>query len=318
MEFKLINLLREKFPHYLGDDCAVISSPKGKLLLTTDELVQDVHFKLNYCSLEDVGYKSVSAGCSDIAAMGGELIGVLIAIAIPDGFGENELSMLYSGVEKFCRCNCEILGGNISRTDGKLHIVVSAVGSAPRPILRSGAKADDFIYLTGTLGGALAGYFLLTNRFSGDISPIQRDMLSVRHRKPRSRINEGKLIGEFEVNSMIDISDGFYSDIMHIAEESNLGINIEIDEIPLYPGVRTVADNLGIEPHILAARSGEEYELIFTAPEKIGNKVAIALSEQFDTPVTPVGKMTRTGININLEGKPISPNELIGWEHKFA
>ena len=316
-EFELINEIRGRFPKFLGDDCAVVNSLDGKLLLTTDEMVENIHFSLDYFSYEDIGYKAVSSASSDIAAMGGVVDGVLLAIAIPEKFDGENLASLYDGIHTFCKCkNIEIFGGNISRTQNEFHIVTTVLGHCERPIMRSGAKIGDTIYITGTLGGAKAGYFVASGKFDGEISPLERDLLSIRHRRPRARLDVGKFLGEIgKISAMLDISDGFWSDLMHIAEESDVGVDIELSKIPLYPGVGKIAKWLNIDPYILAARSGEEYELLFTAPSEIGEQLQKILLDELDVPITAVGKITQSGRIAKLNGEKIQSEKLMGWEH---
>ena len=320
-EFEFIDLIRRELggagarEGIIGDDCAVLDSPAGKILLTTDEMVEGVHFSMEYFSWEDVGYRAVSAACSDIAAMGGKVLGVLVALGLPPDFEEHKFRALYRGINRFVRCNGKLIGGNIARSVGGVHIVTSVVGASKRPILRSGARPGDGIYVTGTLGGSLAGFLMLKNGLGDKLPPLERDMLSVRHRRPKSRTKEGELIGEFPVHAMIDISDGLWSDLGHILSESGVGAEIELEKVPLYHGVETVAALLKMNPHILAAKSGEEYELLFAADEDTAKNLARALFDQFHTPITRIGRIVPSGVKVTLYGQAIDPAQLSGWEH---
>jgi len=317
LEFELINKIRKRFPEFLGDDCAVLSSIDGKLLLTTDELVEGVHFDFDYFSFDDVGYKAVSSACSDIAAMGGTVDGVLFAIAIPENFDADSINSLYDGIHTFCKSkNIAVFGGNISRTSGKFHIVTSVLGHCERPIMRSGARVGDTIYITGTLGGAIAGYFVEAGKFDGEISELERDLLSVRHRRPQARLDVGEYFSEIGgISAMLDISDGFWSDLMHIAEESDVGVDIELAKIPLYHGVDKVANRLNVNPYIFAAKSGEEFELLFTAPVDVGERLKKILLDELDVPIAAIGKITQSGYIAKLNGEKIQLDKLKGWEH---
>jgi len=316
MEFEFIEQIRTRFPRYPGDDCAILEPLAGKILLTTDELVEDVHFSREYFDLVDVGYKAMSAACSDIAAMGGKLRGVLISLSLPQDFSMNNLNSLYDGIDTFCHpLRADIFGGNITQSDCGLHIVTSVIGIVENPILRNGAKAGDKIFHTGTLGGALAGYYILSGKAEPQISDIERDMLAFRHRRPRSRMEAGIVIAETDVSAMIDISDGFCADLMHIASESKVGVKVELDKIPLFPGVEEVAGELKMNPFILAAKSGEEFELLFTASEDEAEIIASKLNSGLDVPITQVGEVIESGFIAMLDGEELSADVLSGWEH---
>ncbi len=300
----------------IGDDCAVLDFPcSGKILLSTDEMIEGVHFDMEYFSWDDVGYRAVSAACSDIAAMGGKTRWILIALGLPRGFEEKNFTALYRGITSFARCNGKIVGGNIATSPAGVHITTTVVGVAQRPIFRSGARPGDGIYITGTLGGSLAGMIMLRRRLGEKLSYLERQMLSVRHRRPKSRTKEGSLLGEFDIHAMIDISDGFWADLKHILEESGVGAQVQLEKIPLYYGVESVAQIVDENPFILAAKSGEEYELLFTADEETALKAKKHLFEEFHTPITRIGTITDGGISITLNGEPVDPADLAGWEH---
>ena len=317
MEFEFIKSIRKRFPDFIGDDCAVIDAPhSGKLLVTTDEMVENVHFDREYFSLADIGYKSVSAASSDIAAMGGEVLGALFSLSLPQNFSKSDVAQLYDGIGEFCNpFGIKILGGNITRSDCGIHIVTTVLGRAKKPILRSGASVGDSIIVTGALGGSLAGFLLLSGRAEAEFSSAKRKMLSLRHKRPRARIEAGKLLAKLKISSMLDISDGLFSDLSHIADESQIGFSIELEKIPLFSGIDTVADAMKISPYILAAKSGEEYELLFTARESVAKQAQKMLVETLNLSSAIIGRISSEKRIATLDGKEILQNELLGWEH---
>lgn len=317
MEFELIKRIRRRFPEFLGDDCAVVQSDcDEKLLLTTDELVENVHFSRRYFSLSDLGYKAVSSACSDVAAMGGKAIGILTSLSLPNGFSKREITQLYDGIQTFCQpLNIKLLGGNITKSDCGIHIVTSVLGIASNPVFRCGAKPGDIIIVTGALGGSLSGFFMLSQGLGSEISPLKRDLLAIRHRKPRCRIEAGRLLASYRISAMIDISDGLFSDLCHIATESNVGFFVALERLPLFPGVKEIARIKKIHPAILAARSGEEFELVFTAEPNIATQAAKALKDEFDVPTTVIGKVNKRGKIVTLNKRRIGAEELAGWKH---
>ena len=317
-EFEIINAIRKRFPEFIGDDCAVIEDIEDKILLTTDEMVEGVHFSFDYMSAADVGYKSVSAAVSDIAAMGGKAVGVMISLSISASFGMTETMRFYDGVNTFIRpLRIKLLGGNITKSDAGFHAVIGVLGTAKRPVYRHGARVGDKIWVTGVLGGSLAGLMLLTGKAEGNnLSKVERELMIIRHKRPRCRLEAGEIIASFSPSSMIDISDGFWADLTHIANESNVGVLVELERLPVFPGIEKVASELRMVPHIFAAKSGEEYELIFTASEDVGRKIARVLKDELDVPVCMVGEVTKSERTAKLCGEKINPDLLSGWVHE--
>ncbi len=324
MEFDFIEKIRRKFPQFIGDDCAVLVQPDEKfLLLTVDELVENIHFKCEYFSMNDIGYKSVSAACSDIAAMGGNAIGILVSLSLPIDFNAKMLENIYSGIDTFCNpLGISVLGGNITQSDCGLHVVTSVLGYAKNPIFRRNAKSGEKIFVTGMLGGSIAGFLLLEKRLKARITRIESSLLKIRHRRPRSRMEAGKILGDIGVSSMIDISDGLISDLSHIADESGVGFHesgvgfrVDLGKLPIFPGVAGVADAICEPLQILAARSGEEFELIFTTTNELGEKASKILSKELDVPVTCIGEICKGERIILFEGEEVNADKVAGWEH---
>jgi thiamine-monophosphate kinase len=258
----------------IGDDCAVVIPRKGKLLLTTDMMVEGVHFDLGFTTYFQLGFKIISVNVSDIFAMGGSPRFVLLDIAAPEDTREDSLDSLFQGLEKaFRHYRVTLVGGDLSASEA---LVVSAtlIGYAEKPVLRSGAHPGDRIYVTGTLGDSACGLELLktiqrpVSLETGEkihtplkwstMEPLLRRHLLAEVRRP------GRLAGA--ASAMIDVSDGLFIDLYRLCEESRVGARIYMERLPLSPQMKKTARFLGREPDLLATSGGEDYELLFTAP----------------------------------------------------
>lgn len=234
---------------WIGDDAAVLDGPGGaKLLLATDCLVALVHFDLRWSSLADVGWKALSVNVSDIAAMGGRPTAAVVAVAGPL---VGDLEPLYAGLaEAAAYYGCPVVGGDLSSaTELVVSVAVLGASGDRDPVLRSGARPGDRILVTGRLGRAAAGLRLL----AGD--PRQTGDLANAHRRPLARLEEGRVAAAAGATAMIDVSDGLGIDLDRLAAAS--GVGVELDEVPVASGA-TPAEALG---------GGEDYELVFTAPD---------------------------------------------------
>jgi thiamine-monophosphate kinase len=233
-EFRLVERLARRYPS-IGDDAAVVSVPEGLLLLATDAVVAGVHADLDAVGLDDLGWRAVVANVSDIAAMGGRPLHLLVSVVAPAG---SELDLLFEGIDEAARqYGCQVVGGDLANA-ATLVVAVSVTGTVPdggAAVLRSGARAGDDIYVTGALGRAAASRW--------------------RHR-PRARVEEGERARVGGATAMIDVSDGLAADLNHIAEASGIGVVVAATDVP-------VADGATLEQ---ALGGGEDYELVFTAP----------------------------------------------------
>jgi len=260
----------------IGDDCAVVVPGKEKLLLTTDMMVEGVHFDLSFTTYFQIGFKTISVNVSDIFAMGGCPRFVLLDIAAPEATRENSLYSFFQGAEKaFRRYRITLVGGDLSASDA---LVVSAtlIGYAKKPVLRSGARPGDRIYVTGTLGDSACGLELL-KRIRRPVSletgeeirtplgwstmkPLLRRHLLTEARNP-VRVASG-------ATAMIDVSDGLLIDLFRLCEESGVGARIYMKKLPLSVQMKKAASFLGRKADVLATSGGEDYELLFTAPPR--------------------------------------------------
>ena len=309
----------------IGDDAAVIRvSPGMATLVTTDMLVEGVHFDLTYTGYEALGYKSAAVNLSDIAAMGGRPRFYLVSVALRPAMRLEELEGLYRGLESACRpFGARLVGGDTTSSSGRsgggsagpLAISVTIIGEAVpgRAVKRTGARAGDDIYVTGNLGDSACGLDILKARGTDGLSKGEA-RLAARHLKPTPRIKAGRLLGEGRLASaMIDISDGLSSDLWHILEQSGVGAAVYKDRLPLSGELINTA---GIKKAVqYALHGGEDYELLFTARPAHRKKIA-ALQKEAGVSITAVGVVT-AGCGAELvdekgQGRALRPS---GYEH---
>lgn len=292
-EFRLIDRLTEPFQPKnpstafgIGDDCAVIS-PKGKkMVVTTDLLLEGIHFDLTYFPLKHLGYKAVIVNLSDVYAMNATPTQITVSLGISKRFCVEDLEELYAGIKLACeRYNVDLVGGDTSSSYTGLTISVTAIGEANESDIayRNGAQVNDLICVTGNLGAAYMGLQLLEREKkvfenNGTAKPQLKEYEYILERilKPEARKNIIDALKEkgIKPTSMIDISDGLSSELLHICKNSDKGCRVYLEKIPIDEQTSKMAEELGIEPSIAALNGGEDYELLFTVP--ISNLEAIA------------------------------------------
>ncbi len=274
-EFDFIEKLRARHSlTKIGDDCAVLpKDSRTDLVITTDLLVEDIDFRLEWSKPEFIGHKALAVSLSDVAAMGAKPVWTMISIGIPEAiwktdFGEKFYDGYMSLARKF---NVELIGGDISKTPDKIVIDSIAAGEVKkgRAVFRSGAKAGDLIFVTGNLGGAAAGLELLENGEKLENSKYKS--LMMRQLKPHSQTEIGQILGTKNMaSSMIDVSDGLSSDLLHICRASNVGAKIYADKIPVEAKIQN--SKLKTQSLDFALNGGEDFELLFTVnPKKISH-----------------------------------------------
>ena len=284
-EFGLISHLTEHFKIYnsstqkgIGDDAAVISLSDKELLITTDLLIEGVHFDLSYMPLKHLGYKAVMVNLSDVYAMNGVAEQITVSIAVSNRFPLEALEELYAGVQLACDTyKVDLIGGDTTSSTKGMLISVTAIGSAKKEdiVYRNGAKATDLIVVSGDLGGAYLGLQVLEREkqvFQVD-PQNQPDLdnytyLIERQLKPEARKDISELLKELDVKptAMIDVSDGLSSEIMHICSQSKLGCKIYEEKLPLDPQVISTSEEFNMDSTMIALSGGEDYELLFTVP----------------------------------------------------
>lgn len=282
-EFGLINHLTEHFKIYnestskgVGDDCAVISEKKDEIVVSTDLLIEGVHFDLSYVPLKHLGYKAIMVNLSDVYAMNATAKQVTVSIAVSNRFPLEALEELYAGIQLACDTyKVDLIGGDTTSSTTGLLISVTAIGSAAKESLtyRDGAKPTDLIVLTGDVGAAYLGLQVLEREKEVfKVNPQSQPDLEAysylieRQLKPEARKDIHRLLKDLEVQptSMIDVSDGLSSEIMHICTQSNTGCNLYEDKLPLDPQVVSTCEEFNIDSTMVALSGGEDYELLFT------------------------------------------------------
>jgi thiamine-monophosphate kinase len=296
----------------IGDDSAVLNPPSGKLLLvTTDMLVENVHFSTSTATPYQIGWKSLAVNISDIASMGGEPTYGFISIGFPRDTDAEFVDEFYTGMRDIAeKYGVDIVGGD-TVSSPEIIINISLLGEVEEDsyILRSGAKIGDAICVTGDVGGSSAGLEILKQKLS--IEGADKHLL------PQPRVQEGRFLARSGfVTSMIDVSDGVASEINHICEQSKTGAHVYMKDIPLSSNVVSVAKYTNKNPYSFALFGGEDYELLFTCcPVRfqfLHDQVLCA----YNTPITQIGYiLDDSSITIEDEyGKKI-PLEPKGYDH---
>lgn len=307
-EFELIDKISGLFPSLdSSDDAAFIPSGNGYIVLTCDEMSENVHYKKEWMSFMQIGYRAVSAAVSDLAACGASSGAILTAIAIPDALEENDILEIYKGIAQFTdEFDIELKGGNIAKSTTGLNIVTTAVGYVDYPIKRSEARDGDIICITGDIGRS--GFAL--NRLLADKN-IGSNRISEKFISPKPRLELAKTLSELNiVHSMADISDGLLADLMHILGASNKGAIIELEKINIDAALEKLFEDKK-QMYIDAANSGEEYELVMTISENNLDTAKKALNGE----IWPIGKITESGFRALYEGEEIEKSNLKGFRH---
>lgn len=328
-EFGLIDHLTKSFPLInessikgIGDDAAVIDTKGKLLLLSTDLLIEGVHFDLSYMPLRHLGYKAVAVNVSDIAAMNGIPRQITVSIAVSNRFPVEALDELYAGIRMACDFyKVDLVGGDTSSSNKGLLISVTVTGeAAPEEIVyRNGAKEGDLICVTGDLGGAYMGLLLLERekevyKANPNMQPELEgfEYVLARQLKPAARTDiRNLLIGaDIHPTAMIDISDGLASEIMHICKQSGTGCRIYEEKIPVADETKMLAVEFKIAAAVCALSGGEDYELLFTIKqtdfEKIKDLAEISVIGHITPPAGGEVLVTTDGITMELKAQ--------GWD----
>lgn len=260
----------------VGDDAAVLEFGDKQTLLTTDLLIEGVHFDLAYMPLKHLGYKAVMVNLSDVYAMNGIASQITVSIAISNRFPLEAIEELYAGIQLACKnYNVDLVGGDTTSSVTGLLISITAIGEADKKdvVYRSGAKKNDLLVVSGDLGSAYLGLQVLEREKqvfqANPNSQPDLDMYSYiveRQLKPEARKDIVVLLKELDVKptSMIDISDGLSSEILHICSQSEVGCNLYEEKIPLDPQMISTCEEFNIDSTTVALNGGEDYELLFT------------------------------------------------------
>ena len=269
----------------MGDDAAIINAEGKKVLVSTDMFTEGVHFNLGYTPLKHLGYKVVVAGISDIAAMNAVPTQIMISVAVSNRFPVEALEEIYAGVQLACRrYKVDLVGGDTTSSQTGLVINVTAVGleSSEKIIRRNGAKPNDLLVVTGDLGGAYMGLQILEREHSvylknPNMQPEMEgyDYILERQLKPEARTDIKGILEELGVKptSMIDVSDGLASEVLHLSDKSKVGFRIYEEKIPMDELTISTADEFNLNPVMTALNGGEDYELLFTISQSDFDKI---------------------------------------------
>ncbi|MBN4084956.1 thiamine-phosphate kinase [Flavobacteriaceae bacterium AH-315-B10] len=282
-EFKLIEHLTKNFKisqkstvKSIGDDAAVLDFKKKNIVVTTDLLVEGVHFDLSYMPLKHLGYKAVVVNLSDVYAMNAEATQITVSIAVSNRFSLEALEELYAGIETAANIyNVDVVGGDTSSSTTGLLISITAIGKVNKEdvVYRDGAKSNDLLVVTGDLGAAYLGLqvlerekevFKVNPKNQPDLD--QYSYIIERQLKPEARKDIVKLLKDLELKptAMIDISDGLSSEIMHLCKQSKVGCDLYENKIPLDPQVISTCEEFKMDSTTIALNGGEDYELLMT------------------------------------------------------
>ena len=280
-EFGLIDHLTKNFKithtstlKGIGDDAAVLQFKENKIVVSTDLLVEGVHFDLSYMPLKHLGYKAVVVNLSDVYAMNAKATQITVSIAVSNRFSLEALEDLYAGIETAAKIyNVDVVGGDTTSSKTGLLISVTALGEVEEPVYRNGAKPSDLLVVSGDLGGAFMGLQVLEREkevykvnpnSQPDLEPYT--YIIERQLKPEARKDIVELLKDLDVKptSMIDISDGLSSEIIHLCKQSNVGCDLYEEKIPLDPQVISTCEEFNIDSTTVALNGGEDYELLFT------------------------------------------------------
>lgn len=319
-----IKLQNESSIYGVGDDAAVIArNDKEYSLLSTDMLVEGIHFNLMYTPLKHLGYKSVVVNLSDIYAMNGTAEQITVSIAVSSRFPKEAIDEIYDGIKLACKkYKVDLVGGDTTSSLSGLILSVTAIGKVNKEkvVFRNGAKEKDLLVVTGDLGAAYLGLQVLERekqvfKANPDIQPDLDgfDYLLERQLKPEARKDIVELLEKLDVKptSMIDISDGLASEIFHLCKQSKLGANIYDDKLPIDSKVSTTAIDFNIDPATCVLNGGEDYELLFTVSQDDFDKI------KGNPHLSIIGYMTAENSGKYFIDKQGSAIELKaqGWSH---
>ena len=303
----------------IGDDAAAYRSETGQLtLVTTDLLVERVHFLREATSGFNLGYKALAVNLSDIAAMGGTAREAFVSIAIPDDCSLDYLEDLYRGMKHLAaEFEVNILGGDTtsSKTDLVINIMVTGSVAHNCMLLRSSAEVGDIIFSTGFLGDSRAGLHLILNHITPDSG--QLTALINAHLLPKPYLAEGQFLsGSRQVHAAIDVSDGLSSDLGHIVQKSQVGARLYAQQIPISPHLSYFCSRFNFDPVEYALAGGEDYTLLCTAARESADDVARQYQKRFDQPLYAIGDINDSQeielVEDDGRVRVISPT---GWNH---
>ncbi len=312
------NQMIQKQDKGIGDDCAILSINETEAhVVSTDLLIEDIHFLTDHISPEELGYKSLAVNLSDIAAMGARPLYSFLSIGIPKNTDVAYLDRFMNGYyELSAKYNCPLMGGDTTQSADRLVINVGVIGIGTKADLklRSAAREGDIICVSGNLGDSAGGLKCLLSKTNE--TPYALHLIN-KHHKPEPRINEGLWLGkQSAVHAMMDISDGISSDLKHILKASQKAAQIDLDKIPTSEELKRAATENQWDINALATGGGEDYELLFTLKEEAFPGIQKAYLLEFGKTVQPIGRIVegKNEISWFQEGKPLKTSNS-GYDH---
>jgi thiamine-monophosphate kinase len=331
-EFQLIQAIRRQSTEPIhssllkgiGDDAAIVEFIQNEhLLVSTDLMIEGIHFDLKLTSFQEVGYRATIANLSDIAAMGGIPRYVLTSVAIPPTYSLTDVRAMYRGLLSCCRhYNLQLIGGDTSASKKGMFLGITILGTIERSgaLPRCGAKIGDKIYTTGTLGDSWAGLKLLISRRKQPKHPLGKRLsqfLINRHLRPTPRIDIGRWLSTHRLaTAAIDLSDGLSGDLAHLCRESGVGAMLDETKIPISPQCRSFAHKRHLDPISIALEGGEDYELLFTVPVQ-GQTQLEEIHNDFEVPITSIGTVEprKYGMRLKLANGSYRPMVQTSYDH---
>ena len=302
----------------LGDDAAILEVPADRqVVVTTDLLIEGVHFRRDWSDPYSIGWKAAAVNLSDIAAMGADPTFAFVSLALPQGETVEALERLYDG---FCDCltryGARLAGGDTNRTPGGLMVNVTQMGMVPRgqALTRAGANIGDILLVTGTLGDSAAGLALLSHLGTAQAEKAGLGLVQT-HRRPQPRVVAARAARETGlIHAAMDISDGLAADAQKLCAASGVGARIDAASLPLSDALTAAADELGLSALDLALDGGEDFELLLAvAPGDVAAvQAAVAAT---GTSLTAIGEVIRAGFRIFGPAGTELPLERRGWDH---
>ncbi len=298
----------------IGDDAALLELG-GLTVASHDMLVEDVHFRLSTTTPGDLGAKALAVNVSDIAAMGAVPVAALVGLGVPPGMSEDDVAALSAGIEAVAAAHgMTVAGGDVTESP-VLVVGITALGRPDEgvaPVRRDTGRAGDVLCVTGPLGAAAAGLVLLEH--PGVLPHLaEREALIAAQRRPRPRVEAGRILARSGARAMMDLSDGLAMDASRLARACGLRALIDLASVPVAAGVAAVAGLEGADPAVAAATGGEDYELLAAVPRERVTDLALALGGE----LWPVGVLAEGVPGVELideDGVEVVP-ERLGWEH---
>ena len=299
-----------------GDVAAVVKPPRGlREVLTTDALVEGVHFDQAFVPPDAIGHRALAVNLSDLAAMGAEPRALLLSLALPGGMTSTALDAVLDGFLHYARAErAALIGGNITRTPGPLVINVTAIGTVKprRALTRAGARPGDEIYVTGAVGDAATGLAMLR---ANPAAATAESVCASRYLRPEARVRAGlQLSHHGAASSCVDHSDGLADGLRQLARASSVGIDVDTAALPISSDARAWHAAAGTDPMAAALSGGDDYELLFTVRPRHRGRLRGARRRIGDLPITRIGVVTR-GLGLTVRDTSGSYELPHGFEH---